>query len=137
MSAPPGDDVLAEMRRLAEAATPGPWRADEKPDEDGDQYVEAIDPADGQWWVVAEVGYWMNSANAAYIAAVHPQAVLAVLDALAAAREAIALSRCGLPDQVNICKTACKFCLDEADAEIAARAHLPQARAAEEGRNER
>lgn len=59
---------LADLRRLAEAATPGPWEQSE-----GGMYVDVVDD-DSQ---VAEV---IRRADAAFIAAANPAAVLALLD---------------------------------------------------------
>lgn len=77
----------AELRRLAEAATPGPWSLT-----DGDPAMN------GQHWTIRRQGvagirvsgftYGFNG-DAAYIAAANPAAVLALLDDLDAARAAI------------------------------------------------
>jgi hypothetical protein len=68
-----------ELRRLAEAATPGPWQTDDA----NRTWVSASMPL----LVVADCD--VNATddrkpNAAFIAAVNPQTVLALLDALAA-----------------------------------------------------
>lgn len=73
----------AALRRLAEAATPGPWRA-----EDG---YRSPDVLDAHGLVVAatitsDMRWRDDSANGAYIAAAHPAAVLALLDQRDAAR---------------------------------------------------
>lgn len=67
-----------ELRKLAEDATPGPWTAT----------CGGVDfrgfPTN--WTVHYSTGggnYGFNEANAAYIAAVNPQAVLALLDRIA------------------------------------------------------
>jgi len=69
---------LAELRRLAEAATPGPWR---------------LDPvADGECHIIggrAVVGY-ADERSALFIAAACPATVLALLDRLAAAEAMLA-----------------------------------------------
>lgn len=60
----------AEMRALAEAAMPGPW-------------FNSLSVKTTNGEIVC------TAADRAYIAAANPQAVLALLDALAAAREAL------------------------------------------------
>ena len=76
----------AELRRLAEAATPGPWSLT-----DGDPAMS------GQHWTIRRQGvpgirisgftYGFNG-DAAYIAAANPAAVLGLLDRLAHMTEA-------------------------------------------------
>jgi hypothetical protein len=87
---------MTDLRALAEAATPGPWRAE--------KYVPSLDDdwTEGTygWWVEGldwadDSGEFRNftGPNAAYIAAVSPDVVLALLDerdALRAALENIA-----------------------------------------------
>jgi hypothetical protein len=72
-----------DLRRLAEAATPGPWEART---ETGHPGVLAIVPDGGFDWVCSlqvsnRPGF---RRDAAFIAAANPQTVLALLDALAA-----------------------------------------------------
>ncbi|MFA5898096.1 MAG: ead/Ea22-like family protein [Hyphomicrobium sp.] len=66
-----------KMRELAEAATPGPWEVEQKPN----GYVQAVGPlrADeycGSSWVEC------FEADADYVSAVDPQTILALLDEL-------------------------------------------------------
>ena len=71
-----------ELKRLALAATPGPWEAEDDkvlrplPNGDGDYFAQCWDDVD-----VAH-----DRANAAYLAAVSPSVVLALLDELAILR---------------------------------------------------
>jgi hypothetical protein len=89
----------AELRKLAEAATPGPWVCD------GDNvYHERLDEP-GRHLANAYVSYRQDAvieANAAYIAAVSPDVLLALLDRLEAPADRVekleaalsALERC-------------------------------------------
>jgi hypothetical protein len=83
---------MTDLRALAEAATPGPWARSEVP---GDTLTVYQDSSGGAIaWVNGdnETGPHHPSADAAYIAAVSPDVVLALLDerdALRAALEAV------------------------------------------------
>lgn len=72
------DIDTAELRRLAEGATPGPWEMS-----GGGEYIAPIGilafPDDGG----------VTSADARYIAAANPQTVLALLDEVERFREAL------------------------------------------------
>lgn len=154
----PTGAVLADLRRLAQRATPGPWRwfTDMA-------WRRLHSEAPVNWAVMkpfineeGRADCCIRERDAAYIAAANPQAVLALLDAYAAAREALrgiiesgALSEVESvvagwrgPDGTNdphpsrlgaTIKTNCGRMYKLADALAIARAHLPQARAAEEG----
>ena len=61
----------AELRRLAEAATPGPWTFEHVGMPGG---LPAIFNADGH--VIADLCGRLRMENAAYIAAAHPKTVL-------------------------------------------------------------
>ena len=73
---------VAELRRLAEAATPGPWEWD---DDHGLRHGRSFGG------VLFRCGalYGPDAADAAFIAAANPAAVLALLD-VAAERDALA-----------------------------------------------
>ena len=66
----------AELRRLAEAATPGPWKATASGDGTA---VFGCPRGHNEFRALFEADWGMD-ADAAYIAATHPQAILALLD---------------------------------------------------------
>lgn len=67
-----------EVRKLAEAATPGPWIAGD--DEDSDYFL--VGPHDGDGIVFRPVVKLHPQNNAAYIAAANPATILSLLDRL-------------------------------------------------------
>lgn len=71
------------LRRLAEAATPGPWH---------DKMHCTVNSGHPHFEVVAdtEMDHERMTENAAYIAAVHPAAVLALLDEVERLRAEVA-----------------------------------------------
>ena len=75
---------IAELRRLAEAATPGPWEWDDNHARPGLRHGRSFGG------VLFRCGalYGPDAADAAFIAAANPAAVLALLDHLAHMREA-------------------------------------------------
>lgn len=75
---------VGELRKLAEAATPGPWELVVSPrndERDWDEWFVGFQRGAGQVWFV-EDSTSMNEADAAFIAACDPATVLALLDAL-------------------------------------------------------
>ena len=82
----------AELRRLAEAATPGPWKHESQKDESGSyqtvQWVMAGDPEWAHVLVAEDHATVLHGphveipaeANAAYIAAANPATILSLLD---------------------------------------------------------
>ena len=82
---------INELRRLAQAATPGPWWVNQDGLNHGfERGVIEINALD--WWALA--GVWAvnegkpsdeGSANAAFIAAANPAAIIKILDRLEAA----------------------------------------------------
>ena len=68
-----------ELRRLAEAATPGPWRTSKADDTAIMSFDNDVAHTVGIYEVEAET----MEADAAYIAAANPAAILALLDRLA------------------------------------------------------
>jgi hypothetical protein len=64
-----------ELKKLAEAATPGPWIAGD--DEDSDYFL--VGPHDGDGLVFHPVVTLHTEANADYIAAANPAAILKLL----------------------------------------------------------
>ena len=79
---------LAELRRLAEAATPGPWDF-HRPHPNYRAYaVDRVMPGGHLGEDVATTGDVCAEENGAYIAAANPAAVLGLLDRLAHMREA-------------------------------------------------
>ena len=66
----------AELRALAEKATPGPWKSVD----DGDGYF-AVETEDGKWNIIGELGTPAHK-NTAYIAAAHPARIIELLDDL-------------------------------------------------------
>lgn len=70
---------LAKLKELAEKATPGPWKAIPTYDENKFLNVSVVSPRGD-----ADLGTWMvcaaREANAAFIAAVNPQTVLALVE---------------------------------------------------------
>ena len=75
---------VAELRRLAEAATPGPWEWDDNHARPGLRHGRSFGG------VLFRCGalYGPDAADAAFIAAANPAVVLALLDRLAHMREA-------------------------------------------------
>lgn len=76
------------LRSLAESATPGPWtwHSTEDSPQWGDRGPYLTGP-DGQLVLSAEgdgdgANLYVEASNSAYIAALHPQALLALLDEL-------------------------------------------------------
>jgi hypothetical protein len=64
-----------ELKKLAEAATPGPWIAGD--DEDSDYFL--VGPHDGDGLVSHPVVTLHSESNADYIAAANPAAILELL----------------------------------------------------------
>ncbi|PZM88850.1 MAG: hypothetical protein DIU79_16255 [Actinobacteria bacterium] len=77
---------LSELRRIAEAATPGPWWVDgwEARTKDGDRFIASIAPA--FQGASPDASCWEVDANIQHIAAFDPTTALELLDALTAAR---------------------------------------------------
>jgi len=73
-------DRLEELRRIAEAATPGPWWVDgwEARTKDGDRFIANIAPA--FQGASPDASCWEVDANIQHIAAFDPPTVLALLD---------------------------------------------------------
>jgi len=71
---------LQELRRIAEAATPGPWWVDgwEARTKDGDRFIASIAPA--FQGASPDVSCWEVDANIQHIAAFDPTTALALLD---------------------------------------------------------
>lgn len=70
---------LAELRRLAEAATPGPWKVDD--------FTTVTEADEGTTlWVDVCGGDTQAEKDAAYIAACDPQTVAALVEAVKAAQ---------------------------------------------------
>lgn len=63
---------IAELKKLAQKATPGPWVANT----DGDGSLCEAKYPDGERHIIIEPAEWDN---AAYIAAVNPQAILELI----------------------------------------------------------
>lgn len=107
--------MATDLRKLAEAATPGPWDTDSIDNEDGrdgfKSYAVGCGPTD-KWKVVCDTlnsdlievesdydvdssSHWdeVGRRNAEYIAAANPKAILALLDASAAKDAEIARLR--------------------------------------------
>ena len=91
-------EMLAELRRLAEAATPGPWYLDGPwwyGDDDSAYCISTAEDAGRIAVTIAPPRYIfggereVRDANARFIAAANPAVVLALLDA-AAERDALA-----------------------------------------------
>ena len=72
------------MRRLAEAATPGPWEVVSPHTDENPGTNPVVASGSERWWHIAEILEGIDGApedaNAAYIAAANPAAVLALLD---------------------------------------------------------
>ena len=90
-------EMLAELRRLAEAATPGPWYLDGPwwyGDDDSAYCISTAEDAGRIAVTIAPPRYIfggereVRDANARFIAAANPAVVLALLDRLAHMREA-------------------------------------------------
>ena len=92
---------LQELRRIAEAATPGPWWVDgwEVRTKDGDRFIASIAPAfRGDH---PDASCWELDANIRHIATFNPPTVLAMLDEierLRRERETLAAGRSGERD---------------------------------------
>ncbi len=65
--------AAAQLRELAQAATPGPWEYDPEPYGYGDDIYYDVDGDNGGWAAHAE-----SQPTAAYIAAMHPGVGLAL-----------------------------------------------------------
>ena len=82
----------AELRALAEAATPGPWtRLDT-----GSEGCSVVASGRRRVARLTHLDLAECRADAAYIAAANPQTVLALLDRIAALEKALALSQAQL-----------------------------------------
>src|SRR5690606_42013867 len=79
-------DRLYELRRIAEAATPGPWWVDgwEARTKDGDRFIASIAPAFKG--ARPDASCWELDANIRHTAAFDLTTALALLDALTDAR---------------------------------------------------
>ena len=95
-------ETLAELRRLAEAATPGPWYLDGPwwyGDDDSAYCISTAEDAGRIAVTIAPPGYMLGGerevrdANARFIAAANPAAVLALLDDADALRAELAHMR--------------------------------------------
>lgn len=75
-------DKYAELRRLAEAATPGPWEV--KHTSDGDVIQTEYERGG---WEIADERADVPHQNAAFIAAANPSTILSLLDELEACRK--------------------------------------------------
>lgn len=89
---PPAVEAIGRLEELARAATPGPWAAYHGHNAArwfimGHHYGPDIDPSD-----IAEMRNDGRSANAAFIAAANPQAILSLIESLrhSVEREAVA-----------------------------------------------
>src|SRR5690606_34802165 len=73
-------DKLEELRRIAEAATPGPWWVDgwEARTKDGDRFIASIAPA--FQGASPDASCWEVDANIQHIAAFDPTTVLPLLN---------------------------------------------------------
>lgn len=88
---------LAELRKVAEAATPGPWRAKQgkpKPPWSEDWYVAMAGVKDDSLAVYANEGVWTDGgltsrANAEHIAALSPPTVFSLITEVERLREAL------------------------------------------------
>lgn len=90
MSAPT-DQEMAELCRLAEEATPGPWNANQSPDRHHTDTVDAFYLSGGRD-TIAMVGrseLEQQNADSGYIAAANPNRIIALLDAYEARGRAI------------------------------------------------
>lgn len=81
MTLPMSPHTVAEVRALAEKATPGPWY---QPDGDNPELIFSGEP-DQPAFLLAEAFREDSSGDAAYIAAANPSFMLSLLDALATA----------------------------------------------------
>ena len=117
------DDDIKRMKRLAEQATPGPWRVNMK----GHSYHEVARVNDLEIAPPNSVDLSHWTVDAAYIAAASPDVVLALLgevDKLRAASRAVTQCRCTLVQQSV--GDGCEVCnpklaqrlADEAQAEV-------------------
>jgi hypothetical protein len=92
------DDDIKRLKRLAEQATPGPWRVNMK----GHSYHEVARVNDLEIAPPNSVDLSHWTVDAAYIAAASPDVVLALLgevDKLRAASRAVTQCRCTLVQQ--------------------------------------
>lgn len=72
-----------ELRRLAEAATEGPWESVKRTGYEGDHYDLIQTQQERNGWEIAEVRMDVPHENSAFIAAASPSTILALLDELA------------------------------------------------------
>lgn len=90
------------MRKLARAATPGPWRLGSQNDE---AVVMTRAPLEYYWWSPGHQPYMLErdglypKADAAYIAACDPQTILALLDERDALRAALSKIAADYPER--------------------------------------
>lgn len=79
-------DKYAELRRLAEAATPGPWESVKRSEYDGSDYFLIQTQEERNGWEIAEIRMDVPHENAAFIAAANPSTILSIIDELEACR---------------------------------------------------
>jgi hypothetical protein len=96
-SVPPSPSPAESLRELAERATPGPWEQGEKLERSGwdhRRFVYCDDATGGRVADCSTAGAFIDDAtriaNAAYIAAANPAAIIPILDELSAAKSVIA-----------------------------------------------
>lgn len=83
-----GDADLAKLKAAAQAATPGPWFYQEK----SDAYTHIVRPEDNPGMIVYQYGQdsrGVQEANARYMAAANPDAVLSLIGRLERAQAAL------------------------------------------------
>lgn len=80
-------DKYAELRRLAESATPGPWESVKRSEYDGSYYFLIQTQEERNGWEIAEIRMDVPHDNAAFIAAANPSTILSLLDELVACRK--------------------------------------------------
>lgn len=86
-------DKYAELRRLAESATPGPWESVKRSEYDGSYYFLIQTQEERNGWEIAEIRMDVPHDNAAFIAAANPSTILALLDELEAAQRDARIGR--------------------------------------------
>ena len=106
---------LEELRRIAEAATPGPWWVDgwEARTKDGDRFIASIAPA--FQGASPDASCWEVDANIQHIAAFDPTTCLALLDRI----EALEQERDAALGEVEKLRSVIRDLLPIAEARVA------------------
>jgi hypothetical protein len=115
---------MSDLRAIAEAATPGPWRVGERPALSNGVWADGFTSSPDEDGVSGHLVAWCHSewrdeADAAHIAAWHPGRALAALDVIEAARSLVECRMCSR-ETGTLCdahRPALRAALDRWDAQ--------------------